>query len=113
VLAVLGLYSRWATAKDPESTGARWAVWILPWALSADNITYGLVSGVPAHASVWFSAGQQTLSSVVQAGIGLLIAWGLVALFPVMKRQMSLAFAFCGMTILAAAGAMIAFPSAF
>jgi hypothetical protein len=29
-------------------------VWILPWALSVDNITYGLVSGVPAHASVWF-----------------------------------------------------------
>ena len=120
VLTVLGLYwiaiaiySRWATAKDPESTRARSAVWILPWALSVDNITYGLVSGVPAHASVWFSAGEQTLSSAVQAGVGLLIAWGLVALFPILKRQMSLAFAFCGVAILAAAGAMVAFPSAF
>jgi hypothetical protein len=90
-------------------------VWILPWALSVDNITYGLVSGVPEHASVWFSAwfsaGEQTLSSAVQAGVGLLIAWGLVVLFPVLKRQVSLAFAFCGVAILAAAGAMLAFPS--
>ena len=120
VLTVLGvywiaiaIYSRWATAKDPESSRARWAVWILPWALSVDNITYGLVGGVPAHASVWFSTGEQALSSAVQAGIGLLIAWGLVALFPVLKRQMSLAFAFAGVATLAAAGAMIAFPSAF
>jgi hypothetical protein len=43
-------------------------VWILPWALSIDNITCGLVDGVPAHASIWFSAGEQTLSSAVQAG---------------------------------------------
>jgi putative Mn2+ efflux pump MntP len=120
VLAILGvywiavaIYSKWATAKDPESTRARWAVWILPWALSVDNITYGLVSGVPAHASVWFSAGEQTLSSAVQAGIGILIAWGLVALFPVLKRQMSLSFAFCGVASIAAASAMVAFPSAF
>jgi hypothetical protein len=78
-------------------------VWILPWALSVDNITYGIVSGVPAHASVWFSAGEQTLSSAVQAGIGLLIVWRLVALFPVLKLQVSLAFAFCGVATLAAA----------
>ena len=45
--------------------------------------------------------------------VGLLIGWGLVALFPVLKRQVSLAFAFCGVAILAAAGAMIAFPAAF
>jgi len=50
-------------------------------------------STVPAHASVWFSAGEQTLSSAVQAGIGLLIAWGLVALSPLLKRQVSPAFA--------------------
>lgn len=118
-LTVLGLYwiaiaiyTKWA-AKDPNSSKAKWAVLVLPWALSIDNITYGLVSGVPAHALVWFSAGEQALSSAVQAGIGILIAWGLVALFPVLKRQMSLAFAFCGVAILAAAGAMVAFPSAF
>ena len=64
VLAILGvywiavaIYSKWATAKDPESTRARWAVWILPWALSVDNITYGLVDGIPSHYSVWLSAG--------------------------------------------------------
>jgi putative Mn2+ efflux pump MntP len=120
VLAVLGvywiaiaIYSRWATAKDPDSNQARWAVWVLPWALSVDNITYGLADGVSAHASVWSSAGEQALSSAIQAGIGILIAWGLVALFPVLKRQIHLAFGFCGVAILAAAGAMIAFPSAF
>jgi hypothetical protein len=30
----------------------------------------------------------------------------------VLKRQMSLAFAFCGVAIIAAAGTMVAFPSA-
>jgi hypothetical protein len=38
---------------------------------------------------------------------------GLVALFPLLRRQVSLAFAFCGVATLAAAGAMLAFPSAF
>ena len=119
ILCALGIYwiaiaifSKRAAVAEQESK-SHWAIWILPWALSIDNITYGLVDGVPAHASVWFSAGEQTLSSAVQAGLGLLIAWGLVALFPVLKRQMSLAFAFCGVATLAAAGAMLAFPSAF
>jgi hypothetical protein len=49
----------------------------------------------------------------VQAGVGLLVAWGLVALFPVLKSRMSLAFGFCGVATLAAAGAMLAFPNAF
>jgi hypothetical protein len=44
--------------------------------------------------------------------MSLLVAWGLVLLFPVLTRQVSLAFAFCGVPTLAAAGAMLAFPIA-
>ena len=115
VLTVLGLYwiaiaiySRWATAKDPESTRARSAVWILPWALSVDNITYGLVSGVPAHASVWFSAGEQALSSSVQAGIGLAIGIALAALFPMLRRRMALANGIAGALLIVSAGVLLA-----
>ena len=54
-------------ANAQQQSKSRWGVWILPWALSVDNITYGLVAGVPAHASVWASAAGQALSSAVQA----------------------------------------------
>ena len=115
VLVILGLYwlavaaySRWATAKDPDSTRARWAVWILPWALSIDNITYGLVDGVPAHASVWASAGVQALSSSVQAGIGLAIGLGIAYAFPAVRRRMPLANGIAGVALIAAAGVLLA-----
>ena len=66
----LAVYSRWAAKQEEQQTSrAWWAVWILPWALSIDNLTFGLVDGVPAHATVWESAGLQALSSSVQAGV--------------------------------------------
>jgi len=105
---VLAVYSKWAAKQEPQHTSkARWAVWILPWALSIDNITYGLVDGVPAHASVWFSASEQALSSAVQAGIGLAIGMGLAYLFPVVRRRMALANGIAGAALIAAAGVLL------
>ena len=55
-------------------------IWILPVALSLDNLTYGAVTGVPAHASVWASAGLQALASgarVIDAGVN--VSGGLAA----------------------------------
>ncbi len=105
---VLAIYSTWAAKQELEQTPrARWGIWILPWALSIDNITYGLVDGVPAHASVWFSAGEQALSSAVQAGIGLAIGMGLAALFPVVRRRMALANGIAGAALIAAAGVLL------
>jgi hypothetical protein len=104
----LAIYSKWAAKQELQQTSkARWAVWILPWALSIDNVTYGLVDGVPAHASVWFSAGEQALSSSVQAGIGLAIGMGLAYLFPVVRRHMALANGIAGGALIAAAGILL------
>jgi len=107
-LAVLGVYwiaialfSRKVASAELQSK-SRWGVWILPFALSIDNITYGIVDGVPAHYSVWASAGVQTLSSAVQAGIGLAIGMGLAAAFPAVRRRMPLANGICGVALLVA-----------
>jgi putative Mn2+ efflux pump MntP len=104
----LAIYSKWAAKQEQQhSPKATWAVWILPWALSIDNITFGLVDGVPAHASALQSAGEQALSSAVQAGIGLAIGIGLVYLFPVVRRRMALANGIAGAALIAAAGVLL------
>jgi hypothetical protein len=113
VLVALGIYwiavaifSRHAVQAEQQSR-SRWGVWILPWALSVDNITYGLVDGVPAHASVWASAGEQALSSALLAGIGLAISLGLVRAFPAMRNRMALANGIAGGALIAAAGVLL------
>jgi putative Mn2+ efflux pump MntP len=104
----LAIYSKWAAKQELEQTSrARWAVWILPWALSVDNITFGLVDGVPAHASVWYSAGEQALSSSVQAALGLAIGMGLAYAFPAVRRHMALANGIAGTALIAAAGILL------
>lgn len=102
----VALLSRGA-AKAELSQKSHWGVWILPWALSVDNITYGVVDGVPAHFSVWASAGEQALSSAVQAGIGLAIGIGVVAAIPAVRRHMSLANALAGVLVILGAGVML------
>src|ERR1700734_3192544 len=64
VVAVIGVYwivvavvARRAAAAE-ENPRARWGVWVLPWLLSLDNITYGAVNGVSGGASIWASAGE-------------------------------------------------------
>lgn len=103
----IALFSRKAAVAEQQSK-SRWGVWILPWALSIDNITYGLVNGVPAHASVWFSAGEQALSSAVLAGVGLAIGMGIAYAFPALRRRMALANGICGAALIVAAGALLA-----
>jgi hypothetical protein len=112
VLVALGVYwiaiailSKQAAMAEQQFK-SRWGVWILPCVLSIDNITYGLVDGVPAHASVWSSAGEQALSSVVLAGIGLAIGMGFRYVFPVVRRHMALANGIAGVALIAAAGAL-------
>jgi len=112
VLVILGVYwiavaviSRMA-AKAEVSDKSHWGVWVLPWALSVDNITYGAVNGVPAHFSVWASAGEQFLSSAVQAGVGLAIGIGVVAAIPGLRRRMPVVNALAGVLLLAGAGLM-------
>jgi putative Mn2+ efflux pump MntP len=113
MMLILGIYwlivavvSRMA-AHAEMSQKSHWGVWLLPWLLSVDNITFGAVDGVPAHFSVWQSAGAQFLSSAVQAGLGLAIGIGVVAAFPAIRRRMPLANAVAGILIILGAGFML------
>jgi putative Mn2+ efflux pump MntP len=104
---VLAIFSKRAAIAEQESK-SHWGIWVLPWALSIDNITFGLVDGVSAHASVWASAGVQALSSSVQAGIGLAIGMGLAYAFPAVRRRMPLANGIAGVALIATAGVLLA-----
>lgn len=66
--------------------------------LSLDNITFGVVDGVSNGASVWASAGEQALSSALQAGIGLAYS------IPALRRRVWLANATVGGAMLVATG---------
>ncbi len=112
VVAVIGVYwiavaiisKRAAAAEDnPKS---RWGVWILPWLLSLDNITYGAVDGVSKHASVWQSASEQALSSAIQAGAGLAIGIAIAYSIPALRRHLWLANATAGVLMIAGAGVL-------
>jgi putative Mn2+ efflux pump MntP len=78
-------------------------IWILPVALSIDNLTYGAVTGVPAHASVWASAGLQALASGALGLIGLAIGIGLAVLIPALRTRMYRTFGIVGVGVLATA----------
>ncbi len=112
VVAVIGAYwiavaiisKRAAAAEDNRKS--RWGVWILPWLLSLDNITYGAVDGVSHSASVWFSALEQALSSIIQAGIGLAIGIAVAYSIPALRRHLWLANATAGALMIVGAGVL-------
>jgi putative Mn2+ efflux pump MntP len=112
-LGVLGLHwigtailSRQAALADQQSR-SHWGVWILPFALSVDNITYGLVDGVSKNASAWQSAGVQAFSSAILAGIGLVAGIGITYAIPALRRRMALANGVCGVALLVACGVIL------
>ena len=102
---MVAIVSRKAAAAE-ENPRARWGVWILPWLLSLDNITFGAVDGVSNGASIWLSAFEQSLSSALQAGIGLAIGIGLAYSIPALRRRMWLANATAGGAMIIAAGVL-------
>lgn len=77
------------------------AVWVLPFALTLDNITYGLVD--QSTASVVGQAGQQAASSALLALIGLLAGAVLPRFVPAMQRR-AVASGFAGGALILAAG---------
>jgi hypothetical protein len=111
-VAVLGAYwigvalvSRKA-AKAEDNPKARWGVWILPWLLSLDNITYGAVDGVSHGASTYLSAFEQFASSAIQAGVGLAIGIGIAYSIPAVRRHVWLANGVAGGLMIIGAGVL-------
>jgi len=101
----IGIYFLARKAQESERL-QKWSwrgIWILPAALSIDNLTYGAVTGVPAHESVWASAGLQALASAGLGLVGLAVGIGLAVLIPALRTRMYRTFGFVGVGVIATA----------
>jgi hypothetical protein len=113
LLVALGLYwigiyfvaSKMQTSEKLQKWSWR-GIWILPAALSIDNLTYGAVTGVPAHDSVWASAGLQALASAGLGLIGLAVGIGLAVLVPALRTRMHRTFGIVGVGVIVTAAVL-------
>jgi putative Mn2+ efflux pump MntP len=110
LLVALGLYwiAIYFVARTMQGSEQlqKWSwrgIWVLPAALSIDNLTYGAVTGVPAHDSVWASAGLQALASGGLGLIGLTIGISLAVLIPALRTRMYRTFGIVGAGVIATA----------
>jgi putative Mn2+ efflux pump MntP len=112
-LIVLGLY--WigiylvANKMQESDRLQKWSwrgIWVLPVALSLDNLTYGAVTGIPAHESVWASAGLQALASAGLGLVGLAGGIGLAILIPALRTRMHRTFGIVGVGVIATAAVL-------
>jgi hypothetical protein len=115
LLVALGLYwigiyfvARTMQASEGLQKWSWRGIWVLPVALSIDNLTYGAVTGVPAHDSVLASAGLQALASGGLGLIGLAIGIGLAVLIPALRTRMYRTFGIVGFGVIVTA-AVLAF----
>lgn len=114
LLVVLGLY--WiaiyfvASKMQRSEQLQKWSwrgIWVLPVALSLDNLTYGAVTGIPANESVWASAGLQALASAGLGLVGLAVGIGLAVLIPALRTRMYRTFGIVGVGVIATAGVLL------
>jgi hypothetical protein len=102
VLVALGLYWIGVTMLARRANGSGW-VWVLPWVLSIDNITYGLIDHAWSH-SVAVQALEQAVSSALLAGIGLAVSIYATRAIPALQRSRVAAMGFAGGALILAAG---------
>jgi hypothetical protein len=98
-LVLLGVYLLVVAASVSELT-ARWAIWVLPFALTVDNLTYGLAG--EQTGSIAGESLAQLLSSGMLAYLGLFAAVWLPRLLPVKVETTRIA----GAALLVGAGAL-------
>jgi hypothetical protein len=93
-----------AVSVATQRVAASWPVWVLPWALTVDNLGYGMVHG-RGVGEMFQQAGVQAVSSALLAGIGLAVA----LLLPRAKRTGGRGFAGAagGALVLASAALML------
>ncbi len=83
---------------------ASWAVWVLPFALTMDNLAYGVASDYSG--SLAGHAAEQALSSALLALIGLYAASLLPRVVPALQRR-AVAVRFAGVALLLATGGFL------
>jgi putative Mn2+ efflux pump MntP len=114
LLVALGLYwigiyffaRKMQTSEQLQKWSWR-SIWVLPVALSIDNLTYGAVTGVPAHASVWASAGLQALASGGLGLVGLAIGIYLAVLIPALRTRTYRTFGIVGCGVIVTAAVLV------
>jgi hypothetical protein len=106
VFVGLGVYWIGLGLVSKRVAGTKW-VWALPFALSIDNITFGVIDG---HwtTNVWGQAAQQALSSALQAGIGIALSVLVVSTIPAVRKRLerspATGLGFAGAALIVAAG---------
>jgi len=90
-----------AVAAGTKHAGTRWSLWIIPWVLTIDNLTYGLV-GDHSASSAFSQATEQALASTLMGIAGIVLAAGLAR---VAHRTVSTRLAGVGLVV--AAGALL------
>ena len=110
LMVALGLY--WigiylvASRMQESDRLQKWSwrgIWVLPVALSIDNLTFGAVTGIPAHESAWASAGLQAVASAGLGLVGLAVGIGLAVMIPVLRTKMHRTFGIVGVGVIATA----------
>jgi hypothetical protein len=81
-----------------------WPVWVLPLALTLDNLAYGVASDYSG--SLLGHAGEQALSSSLLVLVGLFAVVGLPRVVPAMERRV-VAVRFAGAALLLATGGFV------
>ena len=103
-LAALGSWLI-VVAASTQRLAQLWPVWVLPFALTIDNLAYGAVGD---HSTGWLlgHAGEQALSSSLLAFVGLMVAAGLPRVLPVLERRAA-AYRVAGAALLVATGGFV------
>jgi hypothetical protein len=105
-IAIYFIASRMQRSEQLQKWSWR-GIWILPVALSLDNLTFGAVTGIPANESVWASAGLQALASAGLGLVGLAVGIGLAVLIPALRSKMYRTFGIVGVGVIATAGILL------
>jgi hypothetical protein len=103
-LAALGVWLL-VVAAGTRRVAELWPVWVVPFALTLDNLAYGAVGD---HSAGWLlgHAGEQALASSLLALIGLVVAAMLPRVLPVTERR-AVAVRFAGAALLLATGGLV------
>jgi hypothetical protein len=105
-IAIYFIASRMQRSEQLQKWSWR-GIWVLPVALSLDNLTFGAVTGIPANESVWASAGLQAVASAGLGLVGLAVGIGLAVLIPALRSKMYRTFGIVGVGVIATAGLLL------
>ncbi|MEA2377550.1 MAG: hypothetical protein QOF29_4080 [bacterium] len=105
ILVSLGLYLL-VVAAGTSRVAANWPIWVVPFALTLDNLAFGLAGDHSAGALLQEGA-QQALSSALLAYVGLLVAVALPRVLPGMERRATASRVAGGALVLAAGGLVL------